>query len=424
MLINTSFSHPENMTGDYFDQQFVSNLRDELEKTLLAKDVGFFRLPSDNQLAVQSQEVYEKFINKKFFIHVGIGGSSLGPEMLVKALQKNFEIEFRFINNIDPDEIADQLSGIDLKKSLFSFVSKSGSTAETTAALHIITNKLFEQGVKLNQLKDYFVFTTDPEKSQLLEIAHKHDISCLSIPSNIGGRFSVLTPVGLLPTFFAGASVTRLLQGAEQIRSEILQNPQDNHFLKTACWIYHLYKTDNINQTILMPYSSKLKDLSSWFTQLWAESLGKKYDVHGQVVHRGLTPLISYGATDQHSQMQLFMEGPRDKFILFISIDDFAKDFFLTAPFQTPSSQKLNHYRLSDLMKAEHAGTLQALKEQDRPFINLSIAHRGEQPLGALIMWLECLTVAMGQLLEINPFDQPGVEAGKKYAFEWLNKNQ
>jgi glucose-6-phosphate isomerase len=164
-----------------------------------------------------------------------------------------------------------------------------------------------------------------------------------------------------------------------------------------------------------MPYSSLLKDFSSWFVQLWAESLGKD--------GKGLTPIPAYGATDQHSQMQLFMEGPQDKILFIIEVKNHQTDYSLKNNLAAESFKNLSSFTLSDLMKAELEGTLTALSENDRHVVQLSISKLNEESLGQLILFVECLTVIIGELLLVNPFNQPGVEAGKKYANEWLKKH-
>ncbi|MCR9205850.1 MAG: hypothetical protein NXH75_14795, partial [Halobacteriovoraceae bacterium] len=348
-------------------------------------------------------------------------GSSLGPEMLVSAL-KSSKREFTFINNVDPDALHDQLEKIEPKETLFYFVSKSGGTAETMASLAIITNWLKEKGITEKEFKNYFIFATDPVKSELLKLGREWGVTCLEVPSNVGGRFSVLTPVGLLPALFAGINTSELLEGAQEIKKTLLDTDlKENKLLKSALYLHSL-KDKGFNQTVLMPYSSKLRDLSFWFVQLWAESLGKKMDKDGNVVNTGLTPLPSYGATDQHSQVQLFMEGPYDKVTLFLKIENFDNDFPLNNDIPIGPLEKLKPYSLAQLMEAELNGTLKAMEEAERPYLLLKLEKCDANHLGQILLYLESLTVLMGIMLNINPFDQPGVEAGKRYAFQWLAK--
>ncbi|WP_127714921.1 glucose-6-phosphate isomerase [Halobacteriovorax sp. HLS] len=383
---------------------------------------GFFHLPKNEELLQSSIELHKKFAHITEFVHVGIGGSSLGPEMLISALSKN-KTNFTFINNIDPERISDQLEKVNIENALFYFVSKSGGTAELTAGMSIIINWLEEKGLSQDQWSKKFVFCTDPEKSILLDLGKQLDIPTLSIPSNIGGRFSVLTPVGMFPALFAGIDIKQLMQGASKACQYCLdENVENNPLLNTASYLYDL-KNFEINQTVFMPYSSKLRDFCFWFVQLWAESLGKKNDLQGEEIFTGLTPIPGYGATDQHSQMQLFMEGPLDKCLLLLEVENFNTDYKLNSSIDFPSFKKLNNHSLVELMKAELYGTIMALKEMGRPFIHFKIDQNDAASMGELIIFFESLTALMGNYLNINPFDQPGVELGKVYAYQKLEKN-
>lgn len=391
-------------------------LAQEVDFLRTREDVGFFRLPETNDEALKCINIAKRFSKKKFFIHVGIGGSALGPETIISALTTLAkQRQFVFINNIDPDDLFEQLATVDLTESLIYVVSKSGGTAETTAALSILINKLQEKGVQEESFRDYFVFATDPQKGDLRALARKWNIETFDIPSNIGGRFSVLSPVGLFPAAWADLDILKLLQGALELQGQL----QEVSLFETCSFLYSAWEK-GVDETVLMPYSSKLRNLSFWFTQLWAESLGKKHASNGEVVHRGLTPLSSYGATDQHSQMQLFMEGPANKVLLLIGIEEFKHDFKLANGEETASLKLLSNYTLSNLMHAELHGTLKALKEAERPHLFLSLNKLCESSLGALFLYFETLTALMGKLLEVDSFNQPGVELGKKYAYEWL----
>ena len=324
---------------------------------------------------------------------------------------------FEFINNIDPDFIYNQLQGLVPSECLFYFVSKSGSTAEMSAGMAIIANWLNEQGIQEKDFSSYFVFATDPKKSNLLDLGRQWGVTCLEVPSNVGGRFSVLTPVGYLPALFAGVDPSELTRGANDYKKEILNTKLSENILIQAANFIMTLKDEGVEQTVLMPYSSRLRDLSFWFVQLWAESLGKKLPQGGET---GLTPLPSYGATDQHSQVQLFMEGPRDKALLFVEVENFEHDFSLKTEINSPSLKKLAPYKLSHLMSAEFNGTLKAMEQNDRPYMKMSLEKLDAYNLGQIIIFLESLTVLSGRMLGINPFDQPGVELGKVFAFEYL----
>lgn len=386
----------------------------DYNETLNSPNIGFFHLPQNTELLAATEKIYNKFKHKKYFIHVGIGGSALGPDMFLKALDSSLGVGFIFVNNIDPDALARQLLQIDIKDALIYIVSKSGTTAETVAAMSILTAKLKNAGINEEQFKDYFVFCTDPVKGDLRKIATEWNVETLSVPSNIGGRFSVLTPVGFLPMLFAGIDAKKVLEGAAALQTKLSHPTEALEFFKLASWLKDLYD-QGIGQTVVMPYSSLLKEYSAWFVQLWAESLGKN--------GKGLTPIPAYGATDQHSQMQLFMEGPQDKSIFIIEVEKFNQDFSLENSISSDSFKSLAKFHLSDLMKAELEGTLAALQENKRHLVHLKIPQVSAESLGQLVLFSECLTVLMGQLLEVDPFNQPGVEAGKKYAHTWLKSH-
>jgi glucose-6-phosphate isomerase len=277
--------------------------------------------------------------------------------------------------------------------------------------MSILVAELERNGISKNHFKDYFVFCTDPVKGDLRKIAQDWNVKCLNIPSNIGGRFSVLTPVGFLPMLFAGIDPSRVLKGARELQRKLQDKEEGKAFFELGYWIKQLHDM-GVNQTVMMPYSSLLKEFSAWFVQLWAESLGKQ--------GKGLTPIPAYGATDQHSQMQLFMEGPTDKTLFLIEVEKFSQDYFLSNEINGESFKTLSPYSLSQLMKAEFEGTLAALKENQRHVVHLKIPTVNEESIGQLILFFECLTVLMGRMLQVDPFNQPGVEAGKKYAYQWL----
>lgn len=402
-------SHHKIQISNGFEETFKA-----YQETLNSPDTGFFHLPKNQELVSESKKVFDKFKTKKYFIHVGIGGSALGPDMFLKAFGSKHGVEFIFINNIDPDDLHRQLSKVKIKESLIYIVSKSGTTAETVAAMSILASELNKAGVQESDYKNYFVFCTDPVKGDLRKIAAQWNVETLTIPANIGGRFSVLTSVGFLPMLFAGINPERVLNGAAQLQTKLSDKSEGQAFFELASWIKDLHD-QGIRQTVMMPYSSLLKEFSAWFVQLWAESLGKE--------GKGLTPIPAYGATDQHSQMQLFMEGPEDKTIFLIEVEKFHHDFALKNNISGESFKTLSGFSLATLMKAELEGTLEALKENKRHVVHLKIPALDEESLGQLILFSECLTVLMGRMLKVDPFNQPGVEAGKKYAYAWLKSH-
>lgn len=421
MITNFSYQTQADTTDHSFSAEYLKEMLNKFKQTINDENYGFYHLTDDANQLEEVQKVYSKFKHKKYFIQVGIGGSALGPQMLIDTLRKDFEREFLFFDNVDSEYIYEQLQRIkEPKDSLFYIVSKSGGTAETVALFSIAMNWLKENGIHEENFSEYFVICTDPVKGDLRELVQEFNFTSLTVPSNVGGRFSVLTSVGLLPAIFAGIEIEKLYQGANSLKKQMLdENVNHNPLLQGAAHLAYLMNHKDVSQTVIMPYSSKLKTMAFWFVQLWAESLGK---IQKENVHVGLTPIPAYGATDQHSQMQLFMEGPRDKCLIFLEVKNRLKDYALSSGVEKKSFNKLKNFSLNQLMEAEFQGTLKALEENQRDFIHIELDYNNEESLGALILYFESLTALMGHYLEIDPFNQPGVELGKIYAYEYLKR--
>lgn len=405
-----------------FDLSHISVHREELfqhfQETIAKDDIGFFEITQRKNYITSTLKVYEQIKHKKHFVQIGIGGSALGPQMLISSLSTCKDKTFSLIDNTDSQHLFDTLERIHLKDTLFYVVSKSGGTAETIAGYSVARQLLKKQGISETQFSDYFVFCTDEYSGQLREHVAQNHYTSLVVPSDVGGRFSVLTPVGLLPAAFMGLDIQKLFDGAESYKQQLQETQLSNNPLITiAEQVIKL--SDQCPMTVFMPYSSKLKDLSSWFVQLWAESLGK-YSAK-QDKNIGLTPIPAYGATDQHSQVQLFMEGPNDKLIFLLNIKDKSCDYSLDSDLPLESAQKLSKYTMNELLNAEFDGTLKALQENNRNVIAIEIPQLNEESLAKVILFFEALTVVVGLGLKVDPFNQPGVEKGKKYAFEYLN---
>jgi glucose-6-phosphate isomerase len=390
----------------------LKNIEDAISSFKSSERYDFINILNNQELLNECKNAFEKFKSKKHFVQIGIGGSALGPEMLVSAINRT-DVEFFFLNNIDTDATIDTLKKIDLDHAVFYIVSKSGGTAETMAQMAIVANLLKTKGVTEDKLKDYFIFATDPVKSELKDLGKELDILTLTVPTNVGGRFSVFSSVGILPALFAGYDCEKLLSHAHSFSSKFIDSEEFKNITSTVLNLY----ADGVDQTVLMPYSSKLRDLSFWFVQLWAESLGKKKGED----RVGLTPIPSYGATDQHSQMQLFMEGPINKLLFMLNVKNTENEIPLSNTFKNSKLEILTKYSLRNLMDSEFFGTLKALEEQGVPYIQVEIERINEESIGELVLFYEILTTITGICLGIDPFNQPGVEAGKVYSFEWLS---
>lgn len=380
--------------------------------------LGFYNLPFTTELADEIEK-YTVAAKKRFksYVHIGIGGSALGPIALQTSLLDSYynskaKPMMYFPDNVDPDWLDDLLKTIDVSKTLFHIVSKSGGTAETAA-----TTLYFMKYLK-ESLGDSFyknlLFTTDPVQGLLNQIAREYPIKCFRIPNGVGGRFSVLSPVGLISASLAGIPIRELLSGAAGMAKicrtdNLLKNPA---FIYAA--IHYLYMGRNKNISVMMPYSNKLRDLADWYRQLWAESLGKRYDTEKNIIEVGQTPVKALGATDQHSQVQLYVEGPNDKVFTFLEVEKFKNNDILKNHFEyIPEFNYLEGKTLGELLNAEKKATELALSNNKRPNLTIKFSEVSAENIGAYFFLLEAATAFAGGLLNINAFDQPGVEEGK-----------
>ena len=380
--------------------------------------LGFYNLPFTTELADEIEK-YTVAAKKRFksYVHIGIGGSALGPIALQTSLLDSYynskaKPMMYFPDNVDPDWLDDLLKTIDVSKTLFHIVSKSGGTAETAA-----TTLYFMKYLK-ESLGDSFyknlLFTTDPVQGLLNQIAREYPIKCFRIPNGVGGRFSVLSPVGLISASLAGIPIRELLSGAAGMAKicrtdNLLKNPA---FIYAA--IHYLYMGRNKNISVMMPYSNKLRDLADWYRQLWAESLGKRYDTEKNIIEVGQTPVKALGATDQHSQVQLYVEGPNDKVFTFLEVEKFKNNDILKNHFEyIPEFNYLEGKTLGELLNAEKKATELALSNNKRPNLTIKFSEVSAENIGAYFFLLEAATAFTGGLLNINAFDQPGVEEGK-----------
>ena len=311
------------------------------------------------------------------------------------------------------------LERLDPSRVLFNVVSKSGSTAETMAQ-YLAAREWVEEGLEDGQARGHFLFTTDPGRGALRRIAQAEEIPALPVPENVGGRFSVLSPVGLLPAAVCGVDVEALLAGAarmeERCRTDVLlENPAG--LLAT---LLHRADTETGRPIhVFMPYADRLRAVALWFQQLWAESLGK---VRGDG-HVGPTPLASLGASDQHSLVQLFMEGPHDKVVLFVGVEDRAEEVVIPDRHpEIPELAYLGGHGLGELLDVERRATAEALRRRGRPNATFLLPRTDPASLGQLLMLLQIATVYAGALYGVDPLDQPGVELGKTLTYGLMGR--
>lgn len=354
---------------------------------------------------------------------LGIGGSSLGPIALRDAFKNPFvptKPELLVLDNIDPDLIAEATKALDLRRTLFLTISKSGGTPETVSQYFYFLDQVQSAGLAA---KDHFVFVTDPQKSFLLEEAHRLEITCFPIPSNVGGRFSVLTAVGLLPAALIGIDISKLLAGALTMQKKFLSEDAQENLPFTLAAIQYLLLQKGKTQNVIYPYAQKLFRVGDWCRQLIAESTGKRHAENGDEVFAGITPIASLGATDQHSQNQLYFEGPNDKLFLFLEVENFASTVDIPLPDQ--DDERFAYLKNTDfqtLLNLEKAGTAGALTKVGRPHVTIKLPRIDEEHLGAIFLLFEGATAFLGEFLGINAFDQPGVELSKNITRELLLK--
>ena len=423
----------ERLGGDLADRFRAAH--ESVEAIRRSGEMGFFELPYDSDALAQAQEFADQiegcFEN---LVIIGIGGSALGARTLRDALlgslwneRSNEERAGRprmyILDNVDPGAVLDVVEHLNLRRTLFNVVSKSGSTAETMA-LYLVLERLLIEELGKEKVGEHFVFTTDPENGALHSIAEAEGINSLPIPGNVGGRFSVLSPVGLFPAALAGVDAAALLGGAaradEYCRTPVLGENAAG-LMATLLHVAHSELGASIH--VLMPYSERLRSFSFWFQQLWAESLGKAHDRSGNVVHTGPTPLPAVGVTDQHAQVQLFMEGPLDKVVIFVALTGTQRDMKIGGHrASVPSVAYLGDHTLGQLMDAERRATAEALRRNGRANMTFEIEYLDASTLGELFMLMSVATIYAGALYDVNPLDQQGVEMGKQLTYGLMGR--
>jgi len=390
-------------------------------------ELGFATVLNDRAMVDSCAGLGKKYRGKLDNVVVlGIGGSALGPRALAKALLphpllKNQGPRLLACDNVDPEDLSEIFKIAFSGRSLFLAISKSGATPETGSQLLYVVNRLKKNYGK--KWKEHLLVITDPEKGVLRKFADRHDLQSLPVPPKVGGRYSVLTPVGLAPAALLGIDPQELLRGATIIDEIVFSGKHKPCAAELLAALYWAFAAKGRNMLVMMPYSSKLADLSEWFAQLWAESLGKKFSLTGREVHAGTTPVRALGVTDQHSQLQLYLEGPSDKLVTFIKVEKFREH--LDVPKAASGLEELSWlsgHSFAELINVEQFATSASLARSGRPSITISIPRVDAYNLGALFYLFELVTVLVASLWGINPFDQPAVELGKQYTASLLGR--
>ena len=414
------------------DLEQIDNLLPSAHKQLnnwrKTGDALFYDVVFDRNLP---QGIAEKadWVSSRFenLVVLGIGGSALGLRCLAGALLSPFwnlrdsarrggRPRLFVCDNIDPESFASLLDLIDVKKTCFVVISKSGRTTETAAQMFIAVERL--KKALGNTWGKNVVAITDPESGELRKLAKEEKLASFDIPPKLGGRYSVMSPVGLFPAACVGIDVWALLSGAQEMAKRCeKESLSENPAYQIGAYHFWFDTQKHKPMSVMIPYSDGLMLAADWYAQLWAESLGKE--------GKGQTPVKALGATDQHSQVQLYMQGPADKVFTFVGTDSF-RTKAQTTKIANPSEyfSYLSDHDLGSILKAEQRATSRALAQAKRPNLTVALPTIDAQHMGQFFMVYEIATALAGALYGINPFNQPGVELGKKLTREILSEGK
>lgn len=392
---------------------------------------GWVDVEDENGEVVEDLQKFASQARKDFdyFVVFGIGGSALGAKTIFDTLAPiNFNLlpkEKRnapmvFVeDNIDAEKIESLFNLIDVKKTLFNIVTKSGKTTETLSQFMLAVDNLKSAGVQ--DLAKHFVFTTDSKDGYLAKIAGDMKVKTFIVPQNVGGRFSVLTPVGFLPAAMIGVDIKSMLLGAKTMKKRSLEIVENPALMKAVLEFAYYHKDKKVN--VVMPYSSRLRSYAEWYAQLLAESIGKRFNNKKQFVNVGITPICSVGATDQHSLQQLFVEGPFDKIVTFVSVEK--QKSHITIPNENFGIEDLDYLCGKDfesLLPIENESVKYALTKAKKVNNTIVLDELNAFTLGELFMFNMFEIAILGELFDVNAFNQPGVEDGKIATFSLLKK--
>jgi glucose-6-phosphate isomerase len=402
--------------------------RAALRKAIDKGTYGFDAALDDRQaLAASVAEGKRLAHDADTLIVIGIGGSALGAMALETALSDR-KRRLVVLDNVDPESVYRKLSGVDPARAAVNVITKSGETAETMANMLVVLDwmeaKLGREHVKR------WTATTDPAKGDLLKLAQRLGMPTLPLASNIGGRFSVLTPVGFVPAAFIGIDLEGVLAGARAMREHCWSaKPEQNLGIVGAVILQLLAVKKKRPIQVLMTYAEALAHMTDWYCQLWAESLGKAFHRPGKPggkarrAETGQTPVKAIGATDQHSQMQLYMEGPHDKVVTFFEVERFRHDVIIPRLHtDVDSVGYLGGMLLGDLLNKEKRGAELALTGARRPNFTYRLPEVSPRTIGELMYLFEFQTALSGELYDVNAFDQPGVLAGKVNTYALMGR--
>jgi glucose-6-phosphate isomerase len=407
----------------------VSQAHDRLVARREAGELRFRELPHDRQ-GIQSVLELAREVREEFdtLVVLGIGGAALGARAVYRALCPRFHdhrpgssergVRLIIADNVDPATFGAILDEIDLHHTAFNVISKSGETAETMSQFLVARERLLKTFGAVDYSR-HVVITTDADAGALRQIVNDEGFRSLAIPPGIPGRYGVLSAVGLFPAAAAGIDVAELLRGAAAMDERcsspsLFENPAYLH--AAVCYLAHVARQKNVQ--VMMPYSDALRDFGEWFVQLWGESLGKSLDVDGQPAASGQTPVAAVGACDQHSKLQFFAEGPDDKLVTFVRVEDHGARLEVPQGYvDLESVGYLGGRTLGDLLNLEQRAAEVALASLGRMTTVVHVPVVNEFTLGQLFYLFEVQTAFAGTLYRVDPFDQPGVEECKRLIY-------
>ena len=389
---------------------------------------GWMDLPYNQDEILEEVEETAKGIRERFdaFVVLGIGGSALGPAAVQQALnhlhynelpkEKRNAPKLYIEDNIDPERMAALMDVVDVRTTCFNVISKSGGTAETMSQYLIVLEKLKEACP--NDYQKHIVVTTSKTKGFLIELARAEGFKTFYIPDGVGGRFSELCPVGLLAAAVCNIDIRALVAGAKKMDERCNSGDMTKNPALYEAGLMYLCMQKGMNISVMMPYADSLKLISDWYAQLWAESLGKNVTLDGKPCHVGSTPVKTLGVTDQHSQLQLYTEGPFDKAITFLKVENFRAVTPIPHGCENvPKIAFLGGKSHNQLIEAERRGTEYALYRSGRMSQTITLDEVNADTVGQLLYFFELVTAYTGALLNIDTFNQPGVEESKVAAY-------
>lgn len=402
------------MLTNLYKQSFKNISVDLINSTLFRKYEGLKKSLESNQIAPittifdeknleKIENLAKKVKNYEKVLVMGVGGSSLGGKTLTALKNQN---KLRFLESIDTNTIHNALNEIDFKNTFFLVISKSGETIETICQTLIVLDKIKSQ--KIENYANHFLFVTENDTNSIAKIAKKIGAEIFYHPQNIGGRFSCFSVVGLLPALICDIDIKKVLEGAKIVLQDFLKD-KNNFVFKSCASQIALYR-QGFKNNVMMPYIDILKNFTDWYRQLWAESLGKNCF--------GSTPINSMGTVDQHSQLQLYLEGPKDKFFTFFTLKNHPHN--LTVPDLKDCETLFGGKNLSQIVKIEQETTIETLNRKKLPIRIFEIENLNEEVLGGLMMQMFLETILLANYENINPFDQPAVELRKDLAKQML----